>query len=108
MSHGTIIDNGVFSDSSVACRAKAAVRAGSVLMHSPGDASPAPLQASAHGSGPMWIATPSSWWTCTSYSLPVLTGAPKLLIFQAGAGEDGDKATAGAVDVIHILPRAQF
>src|SRR6266487_99010 len=23
------------------------------------------------GSGPMWIATPSSQWTCTTYSLPV-------------------------------------
>lgn len=25
----------------------------------------------AHGSGPMWIATPSSYRTCTDYSLPV-------------------------------------
>jgi hypothetical protein len=25
----------------------------------------------AHGSGPMWFATPSSQWTCTIYSLPV-------------------------------------
>src|SRR5262249_29832144 len=25
----------------------------------------------AHGLGPMWIATPSSQWTCTTYSLPV-------------------------------------
>jgi hypothetical protein len=25
----------------------------------------------AHGSGPMWFATPSSQWTCTTYSLPV-------------------------------------
>ena len=24
-----------------------------------------------HGSGPMWFATPSSQWTCTTYSLPV-------------------------------------
>jgi len=24
-----------------------------------------------HGSGPMWIAIPSSQWTCTTYSLPV-------------------------------------
>ncbi len=24
-----------------------------------------------HGSGPMWIASPSSQWTCTTYSLPV-------------------------------------
>src|SRR5450631_3515306 len=28
-------------------------------VHSPADASPAPLRTSAHGSGPMWIATPS-------------------------------------------------
>src|SRR4029077_1287501 len=40
-------------------------------MHSPADASPTPSRAPAHGSGPMWIATPSSWWTCTTYSLPV-------------------------------------
>jgi hypothetical protein len=25
----------------------------------------------AHGLGPMWVATPSSQWTCTTYSLPV-------------------------------------
>src|SRR5215467_6453858 len=25
----------------------------------------------AHDSGSMWIATPSSWWTCTTYFLPV-------------------------------------
>ena len=52
------------------------------------------------------IATPSPWWTCTSYSLPVCAGAPKLLIFQPGARQYGDKAAAGAVDVIHVLPRA--
>src|SRR6266436_2992569 len=28
-------------------------------------------QCPAHDSGPMWIATPSPWWTCTTYSLPV-------------------------------------
>ncbi len=38
---------------------------------SPTDASPPPLRATAHGSGPMWIATPSSRRTCTDYSLPV-------------------------------------
>src|SRR5262245_7605223 len=38
---------------------------------SPTDASPPPLQATAHGSGPMWLATPSSYRTCTDYSLPV-------------------------------------
>jgi hypothetical protein len=38
---------------------------------SPTDASPPPLRATAHGSGPMWLATPSSYRTCTDYSLPV-------------------------------------
>src|SRR6516164_6868866 len=28
-----------------------------------------------HGLGPMWIATPSLQWTCTTYSLPVSPGA---------------------------------
>src|SRR5262249_21220982 len=40
-------------------------------MPSPTDASSASLRTPTHGSGPMWIATPSSWWTCTTYSLPV-------------------------------------
>jgi hypothetical protein len=40
-------------------------------MRSPADASPLPSRATTHGSGPMWIATPSSQWTCTTYSLPV-------------------------------------
>jgi len=34
---------------------------------------------STHDSGPVWFATPSPWWTCTSYSLPVSTGAPQHL-----------------------------
>src|SRR6516162_508833 len=38
---------------------------------SPADASPTPSRTPAHGSGPMWIATPSSRRTSTSYSLPV-------------------------------------
>ncbi len=37
----------------------------------PADASPAPSRVQAHGSGPRWVATPSSWWTRTTYSLPV-------------------------------------
>src|SRR3954453_10305020 len=45
-------------------------------MHSPTDASPAPSRAPAHGLGPMWIATPSSQWTCTTYSLPVSRRTP--------------------------------
>jgi hypothetical protein len=40
-------------------------------MHTPADASPAPSQVPAHGSGPMRFATPSSWRTFTAYSLPV-------------------------------------
>jgi hypothetical protein len=35
------------------------------------DASPTSSRTPAHGSGPMWIATPSLQWTCTTYSLPV-------------------------------------
>src|SRR6516165_1292964 len=40
-------------------------------MHSPTDASPPPLRTATHGSGPIWIATPSSYRTCTDCSLPV-------------------------------------
>src|SRR5271167_2595928 len=40
-------------------------------MCSPTDASPPPSRTTAHGSGSMWIATPSSRRTCTDYSLPV-------------------------------------
>ena len=35
------------------------------------DASPPPSRSTAHGSRPMWLATPSSYRTCTDYSLPV-------------------------------------
>src|SRR5262245_4202768 len=40
-------------------------------MHSPTDASPPSLRTATHGSGPIWIATPSSHRTCTDCSLPV-------------------------------------
>ncbi len=40
-------------------------------MRSPTDASPPPSRTTTHGSGPMWIATPSSQRTSTVYSLPV-------------------------------------
>ena len=36
----------------------------------PADASPRPHDRTAHGSGPMWFAIPSSQWTCTTYSSP--------------------------------------
>src|SRR5438445_7872087 len=39
--------------------------------HPPVNASPRPSRATAHDSGPMWIANPSSQGTCTLYSLPV-------------------------------------
>ena len=38
---------------------------------SPTDASPTSSRLPAHGLGPMWVASPSSWGTFTSYSLPV-------------------------------------
>jgi len=50
-------------------------------MRSPTDASLTPSRVPTHGSGPMWIATPSPWGTFTSYSLPVLIGAPEFLSF---------------------------
>src|ERR1700752_2702844 len=40
-------------------------------MRTPVNASPRPSRATAHDSGPMWIATPSSQGTCTLSSLPV-------------------------------------
>jgi hypothetical protein len=40
-------------------------------MRTPVNASPRPSRATAHDSGPMCIATPSSQGTCTLYSLPV-------------------------------------
>src|ERR671928_2097179 len=38
---------------------------------SPTDASPVPSRGPPHGSGPVWVATPSLWRTFTPYSLPV-------------------------------------
>ena len=40
-------------------------------MRTPVNASPCTSRCTAHDSGPMWFATPSSQWTCTTYSLPV-------------------------------------
>jgi hypothetical protein len=45
---------------------------------SPADASPIPSRGPTHGSGPMWIALPSSQWTLTTYSLPVSRRTPTL------------------------------
>src|ERR1700681_4523548 len=52
-------------------------------MRSPTDASPTPSRVPTHGSGPMRIASPSPRWTFTSYSLPVLIGAPTLKNYRA-------------------------
>ena len=57
-------------------------------MCSPADASPPPSRVPAHGLGPMQIATPSPWKTFTSYSLPVLIGAPKILNSAAVVGRE--------------------
>jgi hypothetical protein len=47
-------------------------------MHSPADASQTSSRIPAHGSGPMRVATPSSWRTFTALLLAGLTGALKL------------------------------
>src|SRR3954447_13506945 len=57
-------------------------------MCSPTDASPTPSRVPTHGSGPVRIATPSPWWTFTSYSLPVCPAHRKPCL------------------LVHVLPRA--
>src|SRR5713226_8138396 len=56
---------------STSCRSPGAPRLNGWPMRPPVNASPRPSRATAHDSGPMWIATPSSQGTCTLYSLPV-------------------------------------
>src|SRR5271157_1598291 len=50
-------------------------------IRTPADASPPASRPTTHGSGPMWFATPSSQWTCTTYSSPAsrrtVTGTPR-------------------------------
>ena len=65
-----------------AALAQRLTRAG-MRQRSPTDASPTPSRVPTHGSGPMRIASPSPWWTFTSYSLPVLIGAPKFKNFAS-------------------------
>lgn len=48
-------------------------------VRSPTDASPLPSRADMHGSGTMWFAMPSSYRTCTDYSLPVSRRTENLL-----------------------------
>src|SRR4029077_4124722 len=66
-------------------------------MRTPVNASQRPSRATAHDSGPMWIATPSSQGTCTLYSLPVSRrfayGFPNAhnLPVSRQAPDDGDR-----------------
>src|SRR5215472_754231 len=53
------------------CRSPGAPRLNGWPARSPADASPTSSRMPAHGLGPMWVATPSSQWTCTTCSLPV-------------------------------------
>ncbi len=62
-------------------------------IRSPADASPTPSRRPTHGSGPMRIANPSPQWTCTTYSLPVSTGAPKFLQFCTIASDRSGQMT---------------
>ena len=56
---------------STSCRSPGAPRLNGWPIRSPTDASPTSSRTPAHGSGATWIATPSSQWTFTTYSLPV-------------------------------------
>src|SRR5262249_42753608 len=62
---------------------------------SPADASPTSSRMPAHGLGPMWVATPSSQWTCTTYSLPVsrrtCVKTPNLVLSLSGFWGTGMK-----------------
>src|SRR5260370_37549913 len=67
-------------------------------MRSPTDASPIPSRVPTHGSGPMRFATPSPWWTCTTCSLPVLTGAPEVDPGNGTGGLIGSRCRSVVVD----------
>ena len=58
--------------------------------HSPVNASPTPSRAPAHDLGPMRLATPSSQWTLTTYSLPVSRRTPNK-IYPGQRIEHADK-----------------
>jgi len=76
-------------------------------MHTPADASPAPSQVPAHGSGPMWFATPSSWRTFTAYSLPVSpahSAVPPIPVITAT-----DRSTYALYQLLtHVLQQAPW
>src|SRR3954453_8693310 len=56
---------------STSCRSPGAPRLNGWPARSPADASPPASRPDTHGSGPTWIATPSSYRTLTDYSWPV-------------------------------------
>src|SRR3954464_4317884 len=56
---------------STSCRSPGAPRLNGWPARSPADASPLASRPDTHGSGPTWIATPSSYRTLTDYSWPV-------------------------------------
>src|SRR3954470_12490623 len=65
--------------------------------HTPADASPRPSRADTHGSGPMWVATPSSRRTCTSYLPPVSRRTPELFAEVSDAAGIGRSRTCRTV-----------
>src|SRR6266436_1508904 len=73
------------------------------------NASPRPSRATAHDSGPMWIATPSSQGTCTLYSLPVSRRFAYLVRFTLHSDRRADirnrqlRATTGLSAAQHNL-----
>src|SRR5205085_11126197 len=52
---------------------------------SPADASPLASRPDTHGSGPTWIATPSSYRTLTDYSWPVSRRTTHSLVASQGS-----------------------
>src|SRR5205807_2157645 len=75
---------------STSCRSPGAPRLDGWPMRSPVNASPRPSRATAHDSGPMWIATPSSQGTCTLYSLPVSRRFAYLVRFTPNSNRRAD------------------
>src|SRR5450631_1685264 len=72
-------------------------------MCSPTDASPTSSRMPAHGSGPMWFATPSSQWTCTTYSLPVSRRTPKKTVQLARPADGRGPGRDRLMDAVDYL-----
>jgi hypothetical protein len=74
-------------------------------MRSPTDASLSPLRTTAHGSGSMRIATPSSCRTCADYSLPVSPAHCEKLWTLPGHLTDGGRAVHNKAQLRRVLRR---